>query len=74
MHKLADREEGLRVVLVSFYNTVISNSKFFPEGFTRDRYSSSIPNKACLKSFCGEVQEVKASDSIIISVKCMYKG
>lgn len=74
MHKLADREEGLRVVLVSFYNTVISNSKFFPEGFTRDRYSSSIPNKACLKSFCGEVPLVKPSDSIIISVKCMYKG
>jgi hypothetical protein len=74
MHKLADREEGLRVVLVSFYNTVISNSKFFPEGFTRDRYSSSIPNKACLKLFFGKLQEVKPSDSIIISVKCMYKG
>lgn len=76
VHNVDAREdEELKVALLFCEETVNSNSKVNPEGlFTRDKYSSSKSDKDGLKSGLEDLQEVKLSDSVIISLTCMYKG
>jgi hypothetical protein len=76
VHNVDAREDKeLKIALLSRDETVNSNSKFAPEGlFTRDKYSSSMSDKDGLKSGLEDLQEVKLSDSVIISLTCMYKG